>query len=361
MSIKPIVETKADFESFFISGSIKKFEVNQNEQKVFKNQLSTSYRDIRKMKDLFLKGPCRESQVLTLDKDWNIGNGLSLNTVRDKIKEKGLFCFLSYMRGEGGSVWVLTPDEKWASESGVSTLGGIINKDLSSKSWSSAFNNASKEADKDGPFAISYVGSVTCQTMPWFGRSVYGTSLANDVISIVQIPLMGGSTEHYFSWLFVPKIKWTPSDWENIAGKGGRDYNRFKQIRKRLEQDCEPLKVNGSYSFDPKNRPDTKQGSGSNTPDSGTPDSGTPPQGGNPLTDQAGGGNNPPQGGNESIIRKGSYAIHEALHNARSIISEVYIREAARWGSSEGEWYKGNPFENKLEMENGIPKYGPLY
>ena len=39
MSIKPIVETKADFESFFISGSIKKFEVNQNEQKVFKNHV----------------------------------------------------------------------------------------------------------------------------------------------------------------------------------------------------------------------------------------------------------------------------------------------------------------------------------
>ena len=387
MSLEEIIKNKSDLISIFSGSGITDF----NMKNPFVKQRSMTYREIGKMRNLFNKGPCKNSLVKAPDKSWNIG-GLSLNIVRDNLLKKGLYGMLSYMDGEGGTIWILTPDSQWSSKENIDSLGGIINPLIERKQWGTAFNDANaklKDSKSGGPFAITYVASVTCREIPFFGRVAFGTAMSEGVISLVQIPTMGDNRDHYFSWLYIPKdgqySNLTPTDWVNMFGKGGteRDYDRFKQIRKFLEEECEKLDPSGNYSDikNPQDRysqdgetgdqappennnkeanPNEKQNADNKAPNNKTPT-------GNLLVDQANGitpNAGTPNAGtsNAGTDKKESHVVKEALYNARKFISEVYIREAGRsYQSSQEEWWKGEPYSNKLEMENNIPKYGPLY
>ena len=380
MSLQEKISNIKDFENLITSGSgITRFRVDQGGRggSAFTQQLSMSYRDLSKIGSFFKLGPTRNSLVLTPNETWNIG--ISLEAVRKNIKKKGLYGFLVYMQNEGGSVWVLTPDSKIEITEEKDPLGDIINNDIKSKLWNSAFEKAAKETKIQNPFAVSYVGSVTCQRIPFFGRTVYGTAMVNGVISLVQIPLMGNNKDDYFSWLYVPKNgDLTPDDWENKTHGGGKTYNGFKEIRDYLLKECEPLNNSGSYAdFNPKDRK-TKQdqeledqepedqknnnnqdGNNQDTKDQNnndTSNSNNSPTG-NLLIDQA-------TGNSQNTDKKESCIIKEALHKAKSFISEIYLmedRRGSRSSDDDDEWYKGNPFENELNMQNGIPKFGPLY
>ena len=340
MSINAIVDSTSVISQIFSSVS------DFNMQTPFERQRSMTFRSVGEMKPYFLNGPLRNSKIFTPDKDWNLGS-LSLNTVRDKLTSMGLYGILTGMQDEGGTVWILTPDSKWSNKEGIKELDRIISSDISGRRWMSAFTTAQKEMkNSDAPFALTAIVSVTCQILPFFGRVAFGTAFKEGVISLVQIPTMGSNKNQYFSWLFVPKDKSMDSnDWINKFGKGGgeNDYSKFTKIREYLWNECDQANIQGDYT----QNKDTKQ---EKPKEDKKEEPVEDPSKSNPLLDAAMGKQNKPE----------SY-ITESLYNARSFISEVYLGHPVFESDEDGEDTKVDPYENKLKMEGGIPKFGPLY
>lgn len=377
MAIKPIITRSGEITSKLF-GTVNKFDPNNP----FKDQRSMAYREVGKMKPMFMLGPHRNSKVVSIGDSWNIG-GLNLNSVRDRLIENGMYGILSYIPDEGGTVWGLTPDEALANKEGVLTLDEVIKNDVTGRRWMSAFNNARKEIAKTKtkdkslfqkikmrfsgelsnnniePFALSFVSSVTLRTLPFFGRTRFSAALDNGVISVVQIPLMNDNKEAYFAWKYVLKDpdSMTKSDFKNEFGAGGEnDYELFQKIREFVEgEDCLPMNNEGNYDTTQKEEPkenkedieekeNNKEENDSND-DSTKQDNNNSKRNstGNPLLDAAYG------------IHPESRSLTEAICQARQITLEEYVTE------EDSKLPKGKPYINKLPMESGTPSIGPLY
>ena len=215
----------------------------------FKDQKAMAFREIGKMRDLYLKGPHPLSKVLTSVDSWSSISSY-LESVRTKLSNTGIFGVLSYMEGEGASVWGIIPDSKFT----VGTLGEAISKDMKDKKWATAFTTAQKGMEGNvAPFAISFVASMTLRTIPFFGRVKWGVAIVDEIISLTQVPTMVSVvSSEYFTWSFVPKKILSEDDLYSLAGGkngGEKDYTRFKDFREYLLKECEPLNPQAKYSF----------------------------------------------------------------------------------------------------------------
>ena len=367
MAIKPIITRSGEITSKLF-GTVHKFDPNNP----FKDQRSMAYREVGKMKPMFMLGPHRSSKVVSIGDSWNVG-GLNLNSVREKLLENGMYGILSYIPDEGGTVWGLTPDEALATKEGVLALDEMIKSDIVGRRWMSAFNNAGKNIVKNNnkdkgffkrlksklsgefiePFALTFVSSVTLKTMPFFGRTSFSAALDKGVISVVQIPLMNDNKQSYFAWKYILKDpdSMTKSDFKNEFNPGGEnDYESFKKLREFVEGgDCLPLNPNGNYDI-PQPNPESDDNPEDPNPESEEDNNPQPDNNnsrrstGNPLLDAAYG------------IHPESRSLMEALCLAKHISLEEYLATEA-----DGKLPKGKPYINKLPMEAGIPSVGPLY
>ena len=290
----------------------------------FKNQKAMAFREIGKMRDLYLKGPHPLSKVLTSVESWSsISN--YLESVRSNLSGKGIFGVLSYIEGEGASVWGIIPDSTFTLEK----FGEVLNKDMKDKKWATAFTTAQKEMEGNAaPFAISFVASMTLRTIPFFGRVKWGVAIVDEIISLTQVPTMVSvSASEYFTWSFVPKKILSEDDLYGLAGGkngGERDYTRFKDFREYLLTECEPLNPQAKYSF-----------------------------------------------ANESILlsqRKSRLMAELYLH---PVYEDDDTDEDTGGDGTNGEdnplspdsrvYPRGDPFLNKLNVVSGSPNRGPLY
>ena len=284
----------------------------------FKDQKAMAFREIGKMRDLYLKGPHPLSKVLTSIDSWSSISS-SLEFVRAKLSNTGIFGVLSYMEGEGASVWGIIPDSRFT----VGTLGEAISKDMKDKKWATAFTTAQKGMEGNAaPFAISFVASVTLRTIPFFGRVKWGVAIVDEIISLTQVPTMVSvNSNEYFTWSFVPKKILSEDDLYSLAGGkngGEKDYTRFKDFREYLLKECEPLNPQAKYSF-----------------------------------------------ANESILLSQRKSKLMAELYLRPVFEDDDTDENTDGGdplSPDSRVYpSGEPFLNKLNIVSGSPNRGPLY
>ena len=372
MAINPKINNYNDIAKLF--QSIPQFNPTS---KPFLKQRSMTFRNTGSggMKELFFKGPLRNSKILTPSDNWTI-NGSSLNTVRDSLSREGLYGIVTYSDREGATIWGLTPDSKWSDrgKEGILEFNDIVESDIRGRRWASAFNAAQRNLESSSaPFSISFIATITFRELPFFGRVAWGIAMKEGVVSIVQIPTMGKSRDRYFSWLFVPNdASLTSTDIENRFGKGGNenDISRFDKARKFLLEECEPANREGKYNqtgepnLSEKQKPeDNKENKPDNKPEENKSDTENKNIASNPLVDAYNNMNK-----KESFYRS---VVEEACYNAKYYMPEVHLHrpiiEEGYYDDDEDnigdvkEPYKGEPYENKLQMEAGIPIYGPLY
>ena len=77
----------------------------------FEKQRSMTFRVLNQMRQIFLMGPAPGAKILTMDEDWDrSAPGCMLNDVKKKMLEKKVYGFVTYLEGEGTTIWCLTPD-----------------------------------------------------------------------------------------------------------------------------------------------------------------------------------------------------------------------------------------------------------
>lgn len=313
------------------------------------NRVTCLSRLTGKLRDTFFNGPCRGTTILTLDKTWPT----PLDRARAFLYQNNLYGFcLQGVNKEGASIWVLTPDDNFNTES----LYGVINNDILSRKWMSAVNDAQKEMPvyrrNDPPFALMCVLSFSFIKIPWFGRVAWGTGYSNGVLSLTQIPTMNGNKKEYCTWSFVCK---DPSFNEEALYKeytqGGSEstYESFKKYRDFLLSDqCEPANPDGNYSFlkDQKNTQD-------NTQDNNSVDLENP-QENNPLISAA---------TREGFLKSRSLSYISAKKHLLMEYSLSYDKNEDPDVSSSTTTTspKSTPFVSDIKKENNYPIIGPVY
>lgn len=374
----------------------------------YNGKLTMLYKQVGQMRDMFIKGPCRSVKtILTMDDSWKA----PFSNVKKRLVDSGVYAFLTVMEGEGTTIWGLIPDDSFfksgenynysynnyyikeeednnseensneeettsdsENNSGLGKLqrfNDTIKSDIKGRRWMTAFNTAQKkmpvgdDGRRGAPFAVAFIASYTENSIPFFGRVAWGVAVKNDVISLTQIPLMvQGNKEQYFVWSFVPKMPITDQQLTNKYGKGGGEssYSKFKDLRKFLQSECEPLNERGEYSF--------AKGGGkeAESPDEGEerPDSNVNTKESNPLIHAA--------KNNQNIKDSFLYSVKESIEVAQSfLIDEAYrIYEASRFydddteddvGTDRSTYPSGYPYLNKIKKSGfrDVPLLGPLY
>lgn len=396
-----IISSDSDIKRLFSSAGISDMSMETYpSESPFKDKRSMSFRKIGSMRDVFMKGPCRSSLIYTMDESWSIVDA-NLEKLKKELIKKNIYGFITYMKGEGATLWCLIPntyfttsskesfrntkkkvvneddnaeadkpvennkeneepDKKGASSSSanlgsLSYFNDIIKSDIKGRRWMTAFNTAQKEmpVDDNGiknvPFAISFMSSITKQDLPFFGRCAWGIAVAEGIVSITQIPLMISSNRNkLFVWSYVSKTPITQNELYSKFGKGGGEasFTQFMNFRKFIVDECEPLNKAGDYSFAKSN--DQKQDVSNN-----------------PQTDSN-------KDNTENELTK---SVEESYEVARTfLINEVYnITEAGRsyYYDDNDDYNKdspdtsatfpqGNPCINKLGSGQ-YPELGPLY
>lgn len=312
------------------------------------NRITCLSRLTGKLRDTFFKGPCRDTTILTLDKVWPS----PLDRARAFLYQNNLYGFcLQGIDKEGASIWVLTPDDAFDTES----LYEVINDDILSKKWMSAVNDAQKEMPEDRrndpPFALMCVLSFSFNKIPWFGRVAWGTGYFNGVLSLTQIPTMNGNKKEYCTWSFVckdPSFNEEKLYKEYTQGGNESTYDAFKKYRDFLLSDqCEPANPDGDYSF----LKDQNNNLGNTDTDNNDEEENKES---NPLIDAA---------TKEGFFRSRTLSYSSAKKHLLMEYSIFHDKDEDQ-GESSGTTTaspKSSPFISDIRRENNYPVIGPVY
>lgn len=353
MTIQATVTSYSDIKNLFSGMSF------FNDSEPYREQLSMIYRSVGKMREIFLRGPLRDSKILLPPSEDDNGDKwpspFTSSIISNLNKDNISFC--TSLDKEGCTIWSLVPDSSIGKD-----LLPIIKNDIKGRRWATAFNTARQKTDTESPFAISFIASYTFNPIPFFGRVAYGIAMVDDVISLTQIPLLVSSNrEQYFTWSFVSKLPITDKELISQYGNGGseKNYSDFIKFREFLNSECEPLNPNGDYSFargDASSNPKPSQ-----NPDLEGDGQDNRQESDNTLTAHV---------NEESLIKSRNESLFRAedfLYSGYSYIDEASSRRESSYkddgvvSDARQSLPSGEPFINKIKKEAGIPIYGPLY
>lgn len=209
--------------------------------------VTLSLSSVETLRDLFLMGSIAESKILTYSVEWTEA---PLAKIKQNLKDSGTYSFVSYLEGEGATVWVLRPDDTLLN-------GGKLDKnfvdkleqELTAKRFASAYSLTQEMMnDRQPPFAIAGVFSIKfTKTVPYFGYSKWGVSQKNNILAVTQVPSMLGNRNKYATWFFKDKNLLSEPDLHKLIGKVGNNYTSFRTVQKYLEENCKPLDQTGKF------------------------------------------------------------------------------------------------------------------
>ena len=204
-----------------------------------------------KLRDLFIAGAHRNSKVFSATESWK-----KLDSIRTRCLADKVFPILDHFDKEGGTVWMLRVDDTLYSNEGVGfkpEFLSIMEKELHGKAFANSYTQAQKLMEgetKNPPFAIAAVLSVKYENpMPFFGKTLWGIALKEDVLSITQVPTMLRNREKYATWFYMCRELIQDEDLTAKFGKNGNEnnYDRFVELREYVEKNCAPLNNSGKY------------------------------------------------------------------------------------------------------------------
>lgn len=204
-----------------------------------------------KLRDLFIAGPHRNSKIFSANESWK-----RLDAIRTKCLADKVFPILDHFENEGGTIWMLRIDDSLYSNEGIGfkpDFVSIMEKELHGKSFANSYTQSQglmEGETKDPPFAIAAVLSVKYENpMPFFGKTMWGLALKEDVLSVTQVPTMLGNKQKCATWFYMCTELINDEDLISKFGKNGgeNDYDRFLELRNYINKNCKPLNTSGKY------------------------------------------------------------------------------------------------------------------
>ena len=127
-----IISSDSDIKRLFSSAGISDISMETYpSESPFKDKRSMSFRKIGSMRDVFMKGPCRSSLIYTMDESWSIVDA-NLEKLKKELIKKNIYGFITYMKGEGATLWCLIPNTYFTTSSKESFRGmkkKVVNED----------------------------------------------------------------------------------------------------------------------------------------------------------------------------------------------------------------------------------------
>lgn len=204
-----------------------------------------------KLRDLFIEGAHKNSKVFVANESWKRLDAIRTRCLADKV-----YPILDHFENEGGTVWMLRVDDSlYSNDSNVfkQEFLKIMETELHGKAFASSYSQAQKIMEgevKNPPYAIAAAISVKYENpMPFFGKTLWGIALKEDVLSVTQVPTMLGNKSKYATWFYMCKELLTDEELTSKFGKNGaaNDYDRFLELREYIEKNCRPLNTSGKY------------------------------------------------------------------------------------------------------------------
>lgn len=377
-------------DSLFTGTGINPFNINKSP---FVKQRSMTHVVPANLNKLYNLAPINlVKNIRTLSDDWSL-NGVNLNPVKDKLIKDDTYGFLTNVNGEGITLWGILPDDKWSGKEGLLELDGLIKENIKSRKWRTAYQVAKDSlGTSNPPFRPVFAATVTVQEegIPFFGRVAWGVAVANDIVSLTQIPTMNGNRSDYFTWSFASKDFVTEDELYKAAGgkNGGEgDYTRFAKFRTWLSENCAPLNPKGEYPFakgnekpidhddkDAQPKPGEAPKDQDTSSDQGDTKSQDSQSEENPLIQASKEINkeslelsiNKSRLMAEVFLKRNNTLINEySLYNDEDNEDPDYIGKDNGSGGVDGDkstYPSGKPYVNKLKVNaDGVPNVGPIY